>query len=199
MATTQTLGQIRLWRPWAGKSFILDGPRDGILEAASQTYKAGELVYWASGLVTAVTESSNQVTAPILGQALKAGANVAAALTSPKVRIIHPGDVYLANFFHSTPASAVIAQDNIGTVYGLWKSSTSDRTLGFCYVDGNSVSTVEDGTHALGRVQVVGIPDSVDGVANAIGDTYGFLLVRFLMYSLASDGNPNQRLLQFCS
>lgn len=189
---TQTLGQIRIWRPWAGKTFMLDGQRDGIGEAATQTYTIGELVYFASGNVTRVGlagAAPNQINTAILGTALQAGANLASAGGNPQVRIIHPGDIYIGNVYHTNAALAVTAQTDIGSVFGLYRTAA-----GQIYLD--KINTVEGAGNVLGRVMAMGIPELVDGVTNTVADTYGFVTFRFLEYGLASDMAAGARLLQ---
>jgi hypothetical protein len=149
-----------------------------IKEAASQTYGLGALVYLVSGLVTIAT-----ATTQLAGQALQAATGT--TNQSAYLAVIRAGDRFVMNVYHTTQASAITAQAQLGTVYGLVV------VAGQFHADIENVATAEDATHSSGRVKVVGFYKE-----DAIGDIYGRVVVEFEEWSLASDGNPNQRILQ---
>ena len=167
-------------------------------EETSQTWKAGSLVYGnASGNVAICTNASQQLDGVILGQAQTIGRNLSAAAagspTSPfMVRPIRPTDIFVANAYH-TNGTQVTAQTDLYDIKGLYYVAAT----GLWHVD--YVNAVEGATDSLGRVIIIGFPDYVDGVQNTIGDILGYVLVRFLAMSTASDGVPNQRILQYAS
>lgn len=161
-------------------------------ETASQTYGIGDLIYLAgsAGTLSICTTTSTKLDSAIAGQATKAATGVTGAAVH--FRAIRPDDIYVANVYHSTIGSAVSAQAQLGVCYGLILISSK------WHVDIENTTT-EDGTTALGRVVVVGFPTySPDSVRCAIGDTYGFVLVRFLKDIVATDGSPQTRILQLC-
>jgi len=63
----------------------------GLLEADSQSFKAGELVYLSSGAVTVYAGRD----APVFGIALKDGTNVTSGNTEIPVALIRPDDMVL--------------------------------------------------------------------------------------------------------
>jgi hypothetical protein len=161
-------------------------------EAASQTWVVGDLIYLASGKLTVCGLTSTKLNTPIAGQALVAATGVTD--TAVNFRVIRPDDVYAMNVYHATAASAITAITNLGTSYGIIKPTAS----GSKWVVDIENTTIEDGTTALGKVQVVGFPDfnPADGVANTIGDTYGLVYVKFLPFTIETDGGNIIRNLQ---
>jgi hypothetical protein len=147
-----------------------------IKEASSQTYGLGALVYLNAGLVTIATAST-----ALAGQATAAATGTTGA--SAFIGVIRPGDRFVMNVYHSTIGSAVTTQGNLGTVYPLVVVSGQFH----CDIE----TTSEDASTANGRVKVVGFYGE-----DALGDTYGRVIVEFEEWSLASDGNPNKRILQ---
>jgi len=125
-------------------------------EAASQSFKKGEPVYLVSGLVAICGADP----AAILGIA-DADASGVTGAPIPVVKA-NGATLFCANIYHSTPASAVTAQADVGTSYGIIVVSNK------LYVD-------KEETVAT-RAQVIGL-DSRD----AVGDQYGRVLFKFLV------------------
>lgn len=168
------------------------GEEPYIKETASQTYRIGDLVYLdTNGTVAIVTESTDTVDSPILGLAARAASGTTGA--PAYVQVIHPDDEYLMQVFHATPASAVTAQTMLGVAgYPIIKDESGNDTY---HID--LATTAESGDAALAKVRVVGFPDRApDGTVNTIGDTYGWCIVKFLEFTIASDGSPFTRNLQ---
>lgn len=117
-------------------------------EAASQSFKAGEFVYLVSGKVTVCADDATS----ILGMA----AHDASGTTNTNVIVYlaHPDNVFEANVYHSTPASAVTAITQVGVNYALQVDSNKS------YVD------IEDTSHDA--FVVIGISEK-----DAVGDVYG--------------------------
>lgn len=168
------------------------GENPTLKEAASQTYRVGDLVYLDSnGLVAIVTESTDTVNSEILGFAARAATGTTSA--PAYVQIIRPEDRYLMQVFHATPASAVTNQNQLQDVFPIIKDENGNDTY---HID--LATTAESSTVALARVRVVGFPENeiINGVKSAVGDTYGWAIVKFLEFSIASDGDPLVRILQ---
>ena len=155
---------------------------DTILEAASQSWGAGALIYQTSGKFAICTATSK-----VFGQAQRA----ASGTTSNKIEnlaIIRPGDRFYMNVYHATAASAVWALTMIGLQKRIIVIS------GKFHVDietGSAGGTISDGTNVYPFVQVVGFhPD------DAATDVYGRVLVEFGQISIATDGDPQGYWLQ---
>jgi hypothetical protein len=168
------------------------GPMPYLKETASQAYVAGDLVYLDSnGTVAICTKTSNKLNSSILGIALRAASGTTGMPVY--VRPIRPCDLYVMNVFHGTPASSVTAQTQLGLVYGIFNTTT---TSGKWCVDIQNTTT-EDGSTALAKVQVVGFPvGTLFGNLQTIGDTNGFVIVRFLTETTRTDGSNKVRNLQ---
>lgn len=164
-------------------------------ETASQSYEVGDLVYIDSnGTIAICTNTSNRLNSAIAGLATKAATGTTGAQAF--LRAIRPDEQFVMNVFHSTPATSVTNQDQVGDVYGI--INTSDIWA----VDIEN-TTVEDGSVALAYVKVVGFPtggwylnSSGNYVQSAIGDTNGLVVVQFLPLTIATDGDPKTRILQ---
>jgi hypothetical protein len=195
---TMALRQPRFFR--STLPGVEPAPRGGpetthIKETASQTYEVGDLVHKDSnGTIAICTTSSDKLNSAIAGSATKAATGTTGAQAF--YRAIRPDDIWLMNVFHGTPASSVTALTQNGGIYGIF--FTSDTWV----VDIEN-TTVEDASVALARVQVVGFPtggwfpnSSGTYVQSAIGDTNGLVLVKFLEFSIGSDGDPRVRVLQ---
>lgn len=153
----------------------------------------GDLIYLDSnGTLAVCGVTSTKLNTAIAGQACEAATGVTG--TAVKFRAIRPDDIYAMNVFHATAASAITAQTQMGSVFGIIKPTASGSKW---QVDIENTTT-EDGTTALAKVMVVGFPsiNPADGVANTIGDIYGLVLVRFLPFTIATDGAPFTRNLQ---
>ena len=161
------------------------------IETAGQTWKAGSLIHVvAAGTLSICTNSSQILNSEVGGQAMAAATGTTDATV--RFRPILPTDVFLANVYHTVAASAVTAQTDLGDIRGLYYVTAT----GLWHVDGTG-ATILSGDVANETVRIVGFPGSVDGTVNTIGDIYGFVFVQFLSLSVATDGNPTRRVLQF--
>lgn len=105
---------------------FVDGPvtRLRFPEAASQSFKAGDLVILSSGKVAISVAAGNSLDTDtkILGMALEPATGVTDTMVSVLVFL---GSVSMdLPVYHGTPASAVTAVANNGTAYALYHSST---------------------------------------------------------------------------
>lgn len=89
-------------------------PVVSLLEATSQTFKKGELVYLASGYVTVCSTDPSL----IIGIANEDAHNITAGTQRVSVTLLN-GVVFKANVYHATAASAVTAQTQVGSSYGV--------------------------------------------------------------------------------
>ena len=164
-------------------------------EEALQTFRVGDIVYLnAAGNVAIVTESTDTVDSAILGQAAKPGANAAAAGTPAYVQVWRPEDRFLMQVFHTTLSLAVTAQTQMSEVFPIIKDEAGNDTY---HID--LVTTAESPTVTLARVMVVGFPegDYINNVKSTLGDTYGWVIVKPLEFSLETTGDQAlQRILQ---
>lgn len=131
-------------------------------EAATQTFKRGDLVYLSSGSVTVAAGAPANVASgtKLLGIALKdasgaTGASVPVALANPNLRWVLP-------VTHATPASAATAITQVGATYEL------ERTAA-----GKWAVPIDDTSNA--KVVVTALHP-----AYAVGEQYGWVEVRFL-------------------
>lgn len=152
-----------------------------IREDASQTWTAGDLIVFDSDGDLEQAVGSEGTPGKIAGQATAA----ATGTTSSDVffATISPLDIFLMNVYHATAASAITNRNQLGICYPIKLVSS------VWVVD--IESTGEDATTANCRVRVIG-----HWPEDTLGDTYGRVMVEFLEYSLATDGNPNTRILQ---
>ena len=166
---------------------------------AANRWLKGDLLYLDSnGTIELCTTSSSIMTSPVAGQALKA----ATGTTGEQVyfHAIRPDDLWVMNVMHATPASATTAQTQLGVVYGLRQDTVSGNGTGIWSVDIEN-TTVESTTVANARVQVVGFPlknpfDAGNLDRPAIGDIYGLVIVKFIPFSIGTDGAPIVRVMQ---
>lgn len=152
-----------------------------IREDASQSWVAGDLIVFDSDGDLELAAGSEGTPGKIAGQATAAATGVTSAdvFFAP----ISPLDIFLMNVYHGTIGSAVTNRNQLGVCYPIKRVSTK------WVVDLESDG--EDADSADARVRVIGFWDE-----DTLGDTYGRVKVEFLEYSLASDGNPNIRILQ---
>lgn len=99
-------------------------------EAASQSFKSGELVYLVAGKVTVVAANGES----ILGIAVSDATGVTDA--DCYVDVLKPNEWIEINISHATPASAVCAQATVGTV-GAGIGTTSNKTVAALDATGN--------------------------------------------------------------
>ena|SRR5437868_180471 len=193
-----TQNQIQPWKIGSNihrEADFRGGPEGGAngtnawLEAASQSWGIGDLLYLASGKLTLCgVNGSNQLNTAIAGQAKKP----AAAVTDSDVHfsIIRGDDEFMMNVYHSTPAAAITARTQLGSVFAVIKIG------GKWMVD--IENAVEGSNNALGRVLVTDIPRRTsDGQTNTVGDIYGLVIAQFIPLSLSLTGTlAAQRTLQ---
>jgi hypothetical protein len=105
-----------------------------------------------------------------------------------------PEDRYLMQVIHGTAASAVTALTQRGQIYSIKKDESGNDTY---HVD--IETDPESGTVALARVMVVDFPEGqiINGVLSTIGDLKGWVIVKPLEFSIAEDGTPFTRILQY--
>lgn len=173
--------------------WTLGGPEyPYIKETAAQTYGAGDLVYGdANGTIAICTVDGGTPTllsSQVAGQASKA----ATGTTGGSVLLfgIMNDERFFMNIHHETPASAVGAQTDLFDQFSICKSG------GFWKASKDAAA--ESASLALGHGTFLGfaLRHPVGGVINAITDIYCLALVKFNTWSLASDGDPNKRVLQ---
>jgi hypothetical protein len=183
MANTMILQPATLAFPKPGNQTAQHGgsAEPWFKETAAQTYVAQDLIYIdANGTIavctTATTNSVAQLNSAILGQPSVKATGVTGALVA--FAAIGPAETYMMNAFHTTAASAVFAQTDLGLRFNVCKSAA-----GLWHVDKrNAVVTT------LPMVRVVGFPSAGLNstglwVTNAgVGDVFGLAYVQFEPY-----------------
>jgi hypothetical protein len=189
--------------PLVRGDYSATGTESYLKETASQSWKIDDILYVdTNGTIAIATNSTGKANSAFAGLALAKASGV----TGQQVQldIIRPDQVYVASVWHSTAASAVTVQTQLSGVYGLRYDTAAlpAGTAGTWVVDIEN-TTVEDASNALARVQVVGFyegraPTATAGVdvTCSIGDIYGAVLVKFVPFSIATDGSPSVRVLQ---
>ncbi len=171
-------------------------------ETASQTYKVGDLVYTTTaGTVSVCTTSTGKLDGLVLGQANKAATGVTGA--SVHLSVIRPSDKFIMNVYHGTVGLAVTAITQLHAVFGVIQIPTTFGTTSKWHVD--IENTPEASSSALGCVRVVGFPskgpngaDNTIPIVGTTGDTYGFVYVQFLPFTIATSGTfAFRRILQY--
>ncbi len=194
------MGHMQRWE--------LGGPEfPYVKETASQAYANDDLLYFdTNGTIAICTVDGGTPTllnVGIAGQASKAatGTTGASVLLFP----IRSSDLFIGNVHHETVGSAITALTDLAPATrtrAICKSSTvpTGAPAGTTWRVSKDAAA-EGAADATGHVTIVGFPlrSRVGGVLSAIGDTYGLVLFRFNDWSLASDGNPNVRVLQLSS
>lgn len=186
------------------------GPEETyIKETASQTYTIEDLIYFDSNGTIAICTNAggagNQLDSAIAGLATAKASGVTGAQV--KFHAIRGDEIFVMNVWHATAASAVTAQTQLGQVFALRLDSAAlpTGTGGKWVVDIQNTGAIEDATHSLARVKVVGFyqgrvftndTPSKEVDATLASDIYGKVLVKFLPFSIASDGSPFIRILQ---
>lgn len=157
-------------------------------ETAAQAWKQGDLLYLdANGTLAICTYTQGANTNLHSSKTASQAISAASGVTGQKVysRTIRKGDIYEMNVYHATIGSAITAQTQLGTMWGLIRV-------------GNKVmvaigEVVGNATVAGERVKIIGFSGK-----DALGDTYGRVLVLFTETSTANDLNPQEfNLLQF--
>lgn len=147
-------------------------------ETASQTYVVGDLIYLdANGTIAVATTATvggvSQLNSAILGLPNAAATGTTGAKV--KFQAITPTQTYVMNAYHSTKASAVFTQSQLGTRFNIVKSAA-----GLWHVDVKNAVSI-----AVPMVRLVGFPQAgldTNGnfVNNAnVGDVYGLAYVQF--------------------
>lgn len=162
-------------------------------ETAGQTFRIGDLIYLdTNGTLAVCTLTGSVLNSKIAGIATKAASGV----TGDQVyfHAIRPDDIWCMNVMHGTPASAITAQTQLGSVFGVRKDTVSGNGTLIWSVD--IENAVTGATADLARVKVVGFPlknpfDAGSLTRPAIGDVYGLVLVQFIMNACDTDGNPS--------
>jgi len=187
-----------IFQPIAQRSLIPNAPplmtggleAQGFVETAGQSFGVADLVYLdTNGTIAKCTvDGSARLNSKVLGLAEKAAVGVAGSPVN--LHVITPWDVVLMNVYHSTLASSVTVQTDLGGVFaiqlvnGVWRV---DKTM--AAPEANGVKQ--------GYVQVVGFPTRApDGTASTIGDTHGLVWVRFNEWTISADGLAQLRILQ---
>lgn len=135
-------------------------------EAASQSFKAGELVYLASGKVTICGADPSL----ILGMAMEDATGT--TNTDLAVAIANKDTVFEGNVYHGTPASAITAITDVGTDYGVVNADNK------WYVDVSDTSNVRILVRDLSK-------------KDAVGDTYGRVLFQVMQDYCQLDSDAN--------
>lgn len=194
MATQQVI------QPYSAGSLIEQSPKfwggpenPDVKETASQTYGVADLLYFdTNGTIAIATVDGGSPTllnSEVAGQAVKAATGTTG--TSVLFRVILATDLFFINVYHVTLGSSVGALTDIGDEGTIAKASSVWRLS----KDAGAVSS----SLANGHVKIVGYPlrHPAGGVVNAITDTHALLTVHFNVWSMATDGNPNQKVLTF--
>lgn len=162
-------------------------------ETASQVYVKGDLLYLDSnGTIALCTLTGQVLNSRIAGHAETAATGVTG--TNVFMQVIKPTDIWCMNVMHATPASAITAQTQLGSLFGLRRDTVSGNGTLLWGVD--IENAVTGATADLARVKVVGFPlknpfDAGSLTRPAIGDIYGLVLVQFIMNAADTDGNPS--------
>jgi len=165
------------------------GTRNPYLEADSQEFKAGDMVYLNAGAVTQRLTGDN---GPICGFALTDATNVTSGNAAIRIMPVVTGNVYAMNACTaSSPTTAtnlVDVKTYIGNCYDLAQATVTETDGSTTYC---TVVNLDAQTDA--RVVVVGVQKTVDLTSSSF---YLRLLVKFLPYGMVS-GDPTYQGLQF--
>jgi hypothetical protein len=184
---TLTLKDIR-WarREGGGQPRLVGGPGsiEKTVEAASQSYTKGMLVYLSSGKVTEV--AAGNITAAFAGLALEDATGVTD--TRAPLLAITEDDVFIANVYHATPASAVTAITQLGARWGL--KVVSDKL----HVDLElAESGIETTSVCNAWCKIVGFVDP-DRIGS---DVYAQVYIKIGRRGIDEDGSSQVDFLQF--
>jgi hypothetical protein len=168
----------------AAKPLFRGGPEEPwVKETAGQTYKVADLVYLdANGTIAICTNAAGVENSAILGLAVQPATGVTG--TNAYVEVIRPDSIVEMNIYHGTPASAALTQAMLGQVCQVKLVS------GVWVVDiETAIATIEGAAAALAKAQIVGF-------VNAVGDFYARVLVKFLPFTIQTNGAGLVRNLQ---
>ena len=93
----------------------------GLLEANSQSFTTGEIVYSNSGAITVIS-GTPFTAATVMGIAQAAGTNVTSGNTEIQVKMFFPWDVWRIKLINNGTA-AYASSFSVGTAYGLYVAS----------------------------------------------------------------------------
>ncbi len=185
-------------RPAGGRDFgrsELINPYTGLpyLEANSQAFKAGDLVYLNAGAVTAITDDGTG-TMECMGIALTDATNVTSGNAQIRVQPIDSKTILSMNVFDDTEADT--NADNIAALVGqmynvvMMTVTETDGTTSNC-------AAVDLDAQSAARVRIVGI-DTDPGMPALTGanSTYIRALVKFEPYIFVTGGTTFNRNLQ---
>jgi hypothetical protein len=141
-------------------------PRESFPEAASQTFKKGDLVYLNGGYLTACGADPTL----IMGVATSDGHNTAAGADSTVVELAHPNTLFIGNLdTQASEGAGTTAATDRGKMYGVKALAAAPYQW---YVDKTDVTNK--------RVIVWDIWTAVqDGVPMAVGDIIGWVVFAF--------------------
>jgi hypothetical protein len=133
------------------------------LEAASQTFVAGEIVFWNAGYIT---EIAGDTPTAIYGVAAEPAHNDATAGTHlVSVYLALETQLFAGNVLSTSLADRTLLQTDIGRVMGIQRDTTNSMTYLNATIVGGASGRVF--THKVAR-------------GTAIGDTNGRVLFNFL-------------------
>ena len=175
-------------------NFVGGAENPEFIEVASSSWEQGAFLYIDSdGKVAIAGLTGQRVNTAISLQATKAATGTTGAAVH--ARVVHSTDIYMMNVYHTTAASAVTAQTQLGEIFGIYYVSATEKF----HVDLVN-TTVEDASTALAKVRCVGFPrKNIDGVDCDHTDIYGLMLVQVLPITHRSDGTAFVRNLQLSS
>lgn len=163
------------------------GAQEPLVEAASQSYTKGMLVYLASGKVTEV--AAGLITAAFAGFAREDATGV--TNTRAPLEAITPGQRWKMTLYHSTAASAISAITQLGARFGL--KVVSDKLV----VDLETAeAALEDATTVNAWCRIVGFDHTYDDLGV---DVYARAIVEIGSYSVADDGAPSAHWFQLAA
>lgn len=158
------------YSPTLGESPSHDDGQSHGIEGATQSWDAGALLKLSSGELVIAKSSAGDLGSgddPIgVANAPATGVEGSDVSFSP----ILPGKRYKMQVYHATPGSALTAQSQVGTAYGLTLLST-----------GQFVVNLADTSNT--KVRVVDIPKDYP-----VGEQYGYVEVVFLTAELQGGG-----------
>lgn len=145
-----------------------------------------------NGTVAIATVSTDRLNSKILGIAVKDATGTTG--NEVLIQVIRPTDLFIMGVHHGTAASAITAQTQLGSIFGVDKQTVSGNGTSIWCVNVEDAVTGADAS--LQRVKCVGFPlknpfDAGSLTRPAIGDVYGLMIVQFLMNAADTDGNPS--------